>query len=185
MFLRSASRAVACALLLLWVAACEEHGAAITEMSPQASARHHSATGSEPVSLRLYKSPTCGCCNDWVTHVESAGLTTHTEHPVDLQAIKSQYGIAPHVQSCHTAVSHEGYVFEGHVPARFIRQFLDSPPADALGLAVPGMPLGSPGMEVDDRWTPYQVLLLKADGSTEVYARIDEPAQQYHEGAQP
>jgi len=85
---------------------------------------------------------------------------------------------APRYQSCHTAVSSHGYVFEGHVPARHIKAFLANPPADAIGLAVPGMPLGSPGMEVGSRFDPYEVLLLKKDGSSEVFARVDSPAQQ-------
>ncbi len=76
-------------------------------------------------------------------------------------------------------MSAEGYLFEGHVPARYMKQFLASPPADALGLAVPAMPVGSPGMEMGDRFSPYAVLLLKADGSAELFAQVDSPAQQY------
>ena len=76
-------------------------------------------------------------------------------------------------------MSAEGYVFEGHIPARYIRDFLANPPADARGLAVPAMPVGSPGMEVEDRFMPYEVLLLKADGGVEVFARVQTPAQQY------
>jgi hypothetical protein len=95
----------------------------------------------------------------------------------DLNPIKTQYQIAPRYQSCHTAVSSKGYVFEGHVPARHIKAFLANPPADAIGLAVPGMPLGSPGMKLRDRFDPYEVLLLKKDGSSEVFARVDSPEQ--------
>jgi hypothetical protein len=73
-------------------------------------------------------------------------------------------------------------VFEGHIPARYIQQFLDNPPADAIGLSVPGMPVGSPGMEVGDKFIPYQVLLLKHDGSTEVFARVEQQTHQYQEG---
>lgn len=176
---------VAAAVLLLLLAACDGSTPRISEVPMQEEVRAGTAVAPQGIVLRVHKSPACGCCEDWMTHVQGAGFTTQMEHPVDLHAIKSQYGIAPHLQSCHTAVSPQGYVFEGHVPARFVRQFLDNPPANAIGLAVPGMPLGSPGMEAEDRFTPYQVLLLKSDGSTEVYARVDEAAQQYPEDAQP
>ena len=90
----------------------------------------------------------------------------------NLQEIKEQHSIKPKYQSCHTAVSEEGYVFEGHIPSKFIKQFLSNPEADAIGLAVPGMPLGSPGMEVQGRFMPYDVLVLFKDGSSEVYAEV-------------
>ncbi len=132
-----------------------------------------------PTHLDVYKSPTCGCCGKWVEHAEQRGFSLSTHHPADLNKLKADKGIAPEVQSCHTAVSAEGYVFEGHIPARYIRDFLAAPPAGARGLAVPAMPVGSPGMEVEGRFTPYEVLLLKDDGATEVYARVTTPAQQY------
>ncbi len=127
----------------------------------------------------VYKSPTCGCCADWITHVEKHGHTTKVFHPADLSAQKEALGIKQQYRSCHTAVTKEGYKFEGHVPARLVEQFLKSPPSDAIGLAVPGMPAGSPGMEMGDRFTPYQVLLLKKDGSSEVYAEIRTQSEQY------
>ncbi|MGB1058644.1 MAG: DUF411 domain-containing protein, partial [Ketobacter sp.] len=83
------------------------------------------------------------------------------------------------------AVSKQGFVFEGHIPARYIQQFLANPPEGAFGLAVPAMPVGSPGMEVNERFMPYQVLLLKKDGSTEVFAAVENAAQQYEEADQP
>ncbi|MAT51645.1 MAG: metal-binding protein [Porticoccaceae bacterium] len=136
------------------------------------------ATG---VSLdyKLYKSPTCGCCEQWQTHMAEHNFVAGVYHPEDLNDVKAQLGIAPGYQSCHTAVFDNGYVFEGHIPARYIRQFLDNPPEGARGLAVPGMPLGSPGMEVDDRFMAYDILLLKDDGSAAFYARIDTPDQQW------
>ncbi|MGB2130858.1 MAG: DUF411 domain-containing protein, partial [Marinobacterium sp.] len=82
-------------------------------------------------------------------------------------------------QSCHTAVSESGYVFEGHVPARLVKQFLANPPEGALGLTAPGMPMGSPGMEMGSRFDPYQVLLMKQDGGYEVYANIERQSEQY------
>lgn len=131
------------------------------------------------ISIDVYKSPTCGCCGKWVTHAEQNGFSPTTHHPEDLNKLKVEHGIAPQYQSCHTAVSQQGYVFEGHIPARYIHEFLAAPPADALGLAVPAMPVGSPGMEVDDRFMPYQVLLLKRDGSVAIFAEVGSLAQQY------
>ncbi len=81
--------------------------------------------------------------------------------------------------SCHTAVTENGYVFEGHVPARYIAQFLNDPPAGAVGLSVPAMPVGSPGMEYKDEFMPYQVLLVNKDGSVEVYASVESYQQQF------
>ncbi len=127
----------------------------------------------------VYKSPTCGCCTEWITHTEKRGFSSNTFHPADLTAQKEALGVARQYHSCHTAVTKEGYVFEGHVPARLIEKFLQSPPKGALGLAVPGMPAGSPGMEMGDRFTPYEVLLLKKDGSSEVYEAISKQSEQY------
>ena len=126
----------------------------------------------EAISLDVYKSPTCGCCELWVEHVNAQGFKSSVQHPDDLNAIKDKFGIKPEYQSCHTAVSKEGYIFEGHIPARLVKQFLAEKPANAIGLAVPGMPLGSPGMEVDDRITPYDVLMLHKDGTSSVYMHI-------------
>jgi len=127
----------------------------------------------ETIALDVYKSPTCGCCELWLEHVNSQGFKSSAQHPDDLNAIKEKFGIKPEYQSCHTAVSEEGYIFEGHIPARLVKQFLAEKPANAIGLAVPGMPLGSPGMEVGDRITPYDVLVLHKDGTSSVYAHIN------------
>lgn len=135
---------------------------------------------SEETQLLMLKDPNCGCCTEWADHVEHSGLTISAEDRRDMAAVKEQFGIAPEYQSCHTAVWHDHpYVFEGHVPAPLIAKFLASPPADALGLAVPGMPVGSPGMEIESHFQPYDVLLLKTDGTSSVYARITAQDQQY------
>ncbi|MDH3978696.1 MAG: DUF411 domain-containing protein, partial [Gammaproteobacteria bacterium] len=102
--------------------------------------------------LTVYKSPTCGCCKVWIKHVNQAGFKTATEQPANLNDVKSELGVPPQVRSCHTAVSESGYVFEGHIPAKLIKRFLADPPDDALGLTVPGMPVGSPGMESGGRF---------------------------------
>lgn len=136
---------------------------------------------SSPTLLTVYKSPSCGCCKQWMSHLDDAGFKTVANHPESLDSIKAHYHIAPNLRSCHTAVSRDHYVFEGHIPARYIRQFLASPPDGAIGLTVPAMPLGSPGMEVGNRFMPYQVLLLKQDGSAVVFAEVEKSEQQYQE----
>ena len=123
-------------------------------------------------SLLVHKTPTCGCCKKWVKHLQANNFSTMIKDHQNLQKVKEQHSIKPKYQSCHTAVSQDGYVFEGHIPSKFIKQFLANPEADAIGLTVPGMPLGSPGMEVKGRFTPYDVLVLYKDGSSKVYAEV-------------
>jgi len=116
----------------------------------------------------VYKSPWCGCCSKWVDHLQANGHTVSTKNIEDLDMVKKMAGVPERLQSCHTAMV-DGYVIEGHVPAKDIAQLLAERPK-AKGLAVPGMPNGSPGMEggSPDR---YDVMLFKTDGSTDVYAR--------------
>ena len=125
-------------------------------------------------SLLVHKTPTCGCCKKWVKHLEANNFSTMIKDHQNLQKVKEQHSIKPKYQSCHTAVSQDGYVFEGHIPSKFIKQFLANPEANAIGLSVPGMPLGSPGMEVEGRFMPYDVLVLFQDGSSKVYAEVRE-----------
>ncbi len=146
---------------------------------PQAQGVASTAAGRDPV-MDVYKSPTCQCCEKWIDHVHAQGFRTAVSHPDDLDTTKDKLGVLPAYRSCHTAVTKDGYVFEGHVPAKFIRQFLAEKPEGAIGLSVPGMPAGSPGMEVDDTFMPYEVLLLKMDGSASRYAFVGSPADQAH-----
>lgn len=140
----------------------------------------------EAVQLEVFKDPQCGCCQAWLEHMQGFNTTDsqlsfapRVNTTADLYATKDRLAIPPRLRSCHTAVeAKSGYVFEGHVPARLIARFLAEKP-DARGLAVPGMPLGSPGMEMGERFQPYSVYLLKNDGSTEVYANVESAAQQY------
>ena len=120
--------------------------------------------------MLVRKSPTCGCCGAWVDHVRRAGLSVEVrEMPDDaLYALKERLGIAPEHMSCHTAEI-DGYVIEGHVPANDIARLLKERPR-ALGLSVPGMPVGSPGMEMGDRRDPFDTLLLGPDGTATVFA---------------
>ncbi len=124
------------------------------------------------LSLLVHKTPTCGCCKMWVKHIEKNGFIANIKEHDDLLEIKDKHKIEPQYRSCHTAVSKEGYIFEGHIPSKYIKQFLSEDHPNALGLSVPGMPLGSPGMEVDDLFTPYDVLILYKDGSSKVFAEV-------------
>lgn len=119
-------------------------------------------------AMEVFKSPTCGCCSQWVEHMEANGFTVTTQDTHDMHQVKMEAGIAPEHASCHTGFV-EGYFIEGHVPAADVRRLLEQKP-DAKGLTVPGMPVGSPGMEMGDRQDAYQVLLVKKDGSTEVFS---------------
>ena len=119
----------------------------------------------------VYKSPTCGCCRLWVDHARPilSGYDLRTVDMDDLSEIKSQAGVPSRLQSCHTVITGP-YVFEGHVPADLIKKFLVEKPK-ALGLAVPGMPMGSPGMDMGSAKQPYEVLLFDKAGATRVYAK--------------
>ena len=130
-----------------------------------------SATTEGAPSIEVWKSPTCGCCGKWVDHLEVNGFAVKAKNtaPAMLDRIKRQAGIEEKLVSCHTGLI-DGYAIEGHVPAADIKRLLEMRP-DAVGLTVPNMPLGSPGMEQPDGKTePYDVLLVKKDGSTEVFA---------------
>ncbi len=122
----------------------------------------------EGPKVTVYKSPSCGCCTKWVSHLRQNGFDVQPVDVNDLRSVKSISGIRPEQASCHTARV-DGYVIEGHVPADDIRRLLAERP-DALGLAVPGMPKGSPGMESP---TPerYRVLLIGKDGETQMFAQ--------------
>jgi hypothetical protein len=115
------------------------------------------------------KTPTCGCCNAWVDHLEEEGfdVRAHNVSHQQLNEIKINLDIGPGQASCHTAMV-DGYFIEGHVHAREIQALLETQP-DAAGLTVPGMPVGSPGMEVGSRQDPYQTLLVDDEGGTVVY----------------
>jgi hypothetical protein len=140
---------------------------------------HATGTERDAVKMKVYKSETCGCCIHWMNHLETNNFATTAYHPRDLGGLKGALGISPAMQSCHTGMVDDQYVFEGHVPAKHIKAFLANPPKGAIGLSVPGMPVGSPGMEVGERFDPYTVVQINADGSTTPFARIAEPDDQY------
>lgn len=119
-------------------------------------------------TIVVYKTPTCGCCTKWVEHLQANGFTVMAQNRDDLSPIRAQHGVPQKVLSCHTALV-GSYVVEGHVPAADVHKLLKEKPA-VKGIAVPGMPLGSPGMESP---TPqrYDTLAFTADGRTSVFAR--------------
>ncbi len=120
--------------------------------------------------VTVYKNPSCGCCGAWVDHMRAAGFELEVHDLTDLQAIKAEHGISANLGSCHTALV-GGYVVEGHVPADLVQKMLDEKP-DIAGLAVPGMVVGSPGMEVPGQPAqPYDVIAFDTSGRTAVYAK--------------
>lgn len=129
------------------------------------------ALAAAPTDVQVWKSPTCGCCKDWIQHLEAHGFRVKV-HDIGNTAARARLGIPMRLGSCHTAQV-AGYALEGHVPAREIRRLLAERP-QAIGLAVPGMPVGSPGMDgpaYGARRDAYDVLLLRRDGSTTPYQR--------------
>ena len=123
--------------------------------------------------LTVYKSPTCSCCIKWVEHMRDAGFEVTVNDVDNVHPVKMRVGVPPGKGSCHTAEV-GGYFLEGHVPASDVKRLLTQRPA-AKGLAVPAMPLGSPGMEVPDgRKQPYDVELVANDGTTSRFSRHGE-----------
>lgn len=124
--------------------------------------------------LLVHKTATCGCCKQWIKHLEKNGFSISTKDHQSLQDIKESYQIKSEYRSCHTGVSKDGYIFEGHIPSKYITQFLSEEHSNAIGLSVPGMPLGSPGMEFEGKFMPYDVLIFFKDGTSKVYAEVRE-----------
>ena len=119
-------------------------------------------------TVEVFKSPTCGCCANWVKHLEANGFKTRVTDVEDMTQVKAKYGVPGRLQSCHTAVVN-GFVLEGHVPAADVQRLIKERPA-VVGVAVPGMPVGSPGMEVGNTVQPYSVLSFDKQGQTTVFA---------------
>ena len=122
-----------------------------------------------PIPLQVWKDPSCGCCKDWIAHMEQSGFSASVADEGN-NAARARLGVAQKFASCHTALVQD-YVIEGHVPVDDIQRLLKEKPK-ALGLAVPGMPIGSPGMDgpaYGGRRDAYQVLLIQKDGSAQVF----------------
>jgi hypothetical protein len=126
------------------------------------------ATGAEASDIIVYKTPTCGCCNNWIEHLRDNGFAVDVVNVSETQTTRERFGVPYRMGSCHTAVVGEYWV-EGHVPADLIKRLLDQSPGDIRGISVPGMPVGSPGMEGPNP-VVYDVLAYGTDGRISVYA---------------
>jgi hypothetical protein len=139
----------------------------------QASSESDATGAAQEVGSReilVYKTATCGCCSSWVEYMKGHGFTVKTQDVTDLTAIKVEHGVPPGLQTCHTALV-DGYLVEGHVPIESIQRMLKERP-EIAGLAVPGMPTGSPGMEVPGQpAASYDIIAFDQDGNTSVYDR--------------
>ena len=121
--------------------------------------------------VQVFKNPSCGCCGAWVEHMKAAGFSVNVTEVDDTSVARRKYGLPDRFGSCHTAVV-GGYVVEGHLPANDVKKLLAMKPV-AVGLAVPEMPVGSPGMEMGARRDPYQVLLVAKDGRERVFSNYN------------
>lgn len=125
------------------------------------------ASANDSMTIEVYKNPHCGCCGKWVKHLQDAGFTVHTHETNTPDAMRSKLGVPEKYAACHTAQV-SGYAIEGHVPATDIKRLLKERP-QAIGLAVPGMPAGSPGMEMQNP-AHYNTLLIGRNDDSKVYA---------------
>jgi hypothetical protein len=121
-------------------------------------------------TVTVYKDPSCGCCTKWVAHLRAAGMHPLVHDRSDMDALKDSLAIPAALRSCHTAVAGR-FVIEGHVPAEDLKRLLATAPRGVVGIAVPNMPAGSPGMEMAGRVDPYDVIAFATDGSTKLFAR--------------
>jgi hypothetical protein len=124
------------------------------------------ATPAAAPDIVVYKNPSCGCCKKWIEHLRAAGFHVTAHDTSGLAGVRARYGVPPKLTACHTAVV-DGYVVEGHVPADVIQRLLKERP-DLVGVAVPGMPTGSPGME-SEMPMHYRIFTFEKSGATAVY----------------
>jgi hypothetical protein len=140
-------------------------GAALSTLVPRIA-----AALPKPTSITVYKDPSCGCCKKWVDHLRGNGFAPEVHDRSDMQALKDSLGVPVALRSCHTAVVGT-YVIEGHVPAVDVTHLLATKPAKTVGVAVPGMPAGSPGMETGGPVDRYDVIAFAGGGATRIFAR--------------
>lgn len=168
--MRTIPTAALALLTPLILAACADTESADAAGSQAMAAEAPATATQELPTVLVYKSPTCGCCNGWIEHMEEAGFTVDARDTRDLMTVKQDAGIPTQLSSCHTAIV-DGYVVEGHIPAEHVKSLIADRP-DVAGIAVPGMPTGSPGMEGANP-QPYQVYSFTRDGQAAVYAEVD------------
>ena len=165
---RSLLAVVATLALPTWAASPAASPAVSPALSPVLSPVNRSAEG--PL-VEVWKSPTCGCCGDWIQHMQANGFRVKVNEVDNTAPVRKRVGFAEKFGSCHTATV-GGYALEGHVPAREVKRLLADKPRGVVGIAVPGMPIGSPGMDgpaYGGKKDPYDVVLVKRDGSAAVY----------------
>jgi hypothetical protein len=136
-----------------------------------ASASGPSIEGELP-AVTVYQSPTCQCCSKWVDHLRANGFEVDAQKRNDMQQVKQHYNVPRELASCHTGVV-GGYVVEGHVPADDLKRLLAERP-NVAGITVPGMPVGSPGMEQGNQQDPYNVLTFTQQGDANIFARYNQ-----------
>jgi hypothetical protein len=127
------------------------------------------SSAASAAQLTVHKSPYCGCCAKWIEHVEKHGFTVKVIETEDMAAVKKRLGVPDKLASCHTTQA-GGYFIEGHVPAADIKRLLAQKPK-AAGIAVPGMPMGAPGMDIGGQHQPYATILVQRDGTTKVFVQ--------------
>lgn len=126
----------------------------------------------EGKNMTMYKSPYCGCCDDWANIMKEKGFNIKTIKTDEVNKIKAQVGLQPGQTSCHTAIV-DGYVVEGHVNYSAIKKMLTEKP-DIIGISTPGMPIGSPGMEQGNQKDPYNIIAIHKDGSETIYEKHNQ-----------
>lgn len=127
-----------------------------------------SVQAADALQIDVYRDPNCGCCKAWISHMTDNGFVVNDHVRSDMPALKHQLGIPAELASCHTGVM-DGRYIEGHVPAKDVKRLAEMP--EAAGLAVPGMPIGSPGMEMGSRQDPYSVVVIGEDGDRAEFSR--------------
>lgn len=142
--------------------------ALVAQPAPKRAVAGAALSGAALPPMTVYKDPNCGCCTEWVSHVRKAGFVVTVRDTADMSSVKASFGVPSALESCHTARV-GAYAIEGHVPADLIQKLLREQPV-ARGLAVPGMPMGSPGMEQGSQKDAYDVVLFDKAGKTRVYA---------------
>ena len=140
--------------------------------SDESATTSQAAATASSETVTVYKSTSCQCCAHWVDHMRANGFEVQVENTEELSAVKARLGVPAGLRSCHTAVV-GSYVVEGHVPARDVKRMLASE-SEIAGVAVPGMPVGSPGMERGDRVDPYSVLAFNEGGQTQIVAEYGQ-----------
>jgi hypothetical protein len=158
--------AAICMAILMSGCGAKQHSA-VQWLNPTSS-----ADAAEQPQLTVYKNASCGCCKVWVEHMRKHGFAAKVNDVDNMNPIKERVGVPYGMGSCHTAEV-GGYFIEGHVPAEQVARLLKEKPK-AKGLTVPGMPIGSPGMEQGDTVQPYEVHLVLPDGTTSVYAKYPQ-----------